>query len=217
MTLGEKIQICRKSKSLSQEELASILGVSRQAISKWENNTSIPDINKIISLSNYFDVSIDYLLKDEKTNDDVPISKNENQISKSMLNGYIPVVVSTSIIIIGLIIAIAMINDGSMFVYWRFRSVALGIVIQVIGICIFEILYFSRSFKIRNQYLFWSINTWLLSVIPIVFLGILLKLMDICRVIYRPIDSKVVSIYFILNIVVTLFFYIFSRKRVKEN
>jgi transcriptional regulator with XRE-family HTH domain len=48
MTLGEKIQTCRKSNGLSQEEMASVLGVSRQALSKWECNTSIPDIDKIV-------------------------------------------------------------------------------------------------------------------------------------------------------------------------
>ena len=48
MTIGEKILQLRKASGLSQEQLAEQLDVSRQSISKWENNDSIPDINKII-------------------------------------------------------------------------------------------------------------------------------------------------------------------------
>ncbi len=65
MTLGEKIQTLRKSKGLSQEQLAEELNVSRQAVSKWEAEQSIPEIDKIIALSDFFTVSTDYLLKDE--------------------------------------------------------------------------------------------------------------------------------------------------------
>ena len=63
MNLSDRIRELRKIKGISQDELAEKLGVSRQAISKWENEQSIPDIDKVISLSNYFDVSTDYLLK----------------------------------------------------------------------------------------------------------------------------------------------------------
>lgn len=48
MTLGEKIQKHRKEKSMSQEELAALLGVSRQAVSKWELNDTIPDTENVI-------------------------------------------------------------------------------------------------------------------------------------------------------------------------
>lgn len=63
MNLSDRIRELRKIKGISQDELAEKLGVSRQAISKWENEQSIPDIDKVISLSDYFDVSTDYLLK----------------------------------------------------------------------------------------------------------------------------------------------------------
>lgn len=65
MTLSDKLLALRKEKGWSQEELAEKLNVSRQSISKWEGAYSIPDINKIIELSRIFDVSTDYLLKDE--------------------------------------------------------------------------------------------------------------------------------------------------------
>lgn len=66
MKLAEKIQDLRKKNGLSQEQLADQLGISRQAISKWESEQSSPDIDKIVLLSEFFQVSTDYLLKEEK-------------------------------------------------------------------------------------------------------------------------------------------------------
>ena len=63
MRLSEKIQILRKQKNISQEQLAEQLNVSRQAISKWETGESLPDIENILRLSSIFDVTTDYLLK----------------------------------------------------------------------------------------------------------------------------------------------------------
>jgi len=64
MTLAEKIQILRKQSGMSQEQLAEKITVSRQAVSKWEQGESFPDIDNIVQLSKIFDVSTDYLLKD---------------------------------------------------------------------------------------------------------------------------------------------------------
>ena len=65
MILADKIMNLRKKAGWSQEELANQLGVSRQAVSKWESGSSIPDLDKILRLSQLFDVSTDYLLRDE--------------------------------------------------------------------------------------------------------------------------------------------------------
>ena len=65
MILADKITELRKRSGWSQEELAGRLGVSRQAVSKWESAASIPDLDKILKLSQLFDVSTDTLLKDE--------------------------------------------------------------------------------------------------------------------------------------------------------
>ena len=61
MKVAERIQALRKAKGISQEELADKLGVSRQAVSKWESGQSSPDLEKIILLSTCFDVTTDYL------------------------------------------------------------------------------------------------------------------------------------------------------------
>lgn len=65
MILADKIANLRKKAGWSQEELAHQLGVSRQAVSKWESGGSIPDLDKILRLSQLFDVTTDYLLIDE--------------------------------------------------------------------------------------------------------------------------------------------------------
>lgn len=64
MILADKIMELRKKNGWSQEELASQMGVSRQAVSKWESAASIPDLDKILRLSQLFGVSTDYLLKE---------------------------------------------------------------------------------------------------------------------------------------------------------
>ena len=63
MNLSDRIQYLRKARGISQEGLADQLGVSRQAVSKWESEQSMPDLDKIISMSDYFEVTTDYLLK----------------------------------------------------------------------------------------------------------------------------------------------------------
>ena len=76
MTIADRIQTLRKSKGMSQEQLADAAGVSRQAVSKWESEQSIPDLDKIVVLSEIFDVTTDYLLKG--------IEPVENQDHKTM-------------------------------------------------------------------------------------------------------------------------------------
>ena len=65
MALSEKLYTLRKKSGLSQEQLAEQLHVSRQAISKWESGTSSPESDKLIAISQYFNVSLDYLMKED--------------------------------------------------------------------------------------------------------------------------------------------------------
>lgn len=65
MTFGEKLQKLRKENGMSQEELANQLHVSRQAVSKWENDQGYPEMEKMLLSGNLFQVSMDYLLKDD--------------------------------------------------------------------------------------------------------------------------------------------------------
>ena len=68
MKLPEKILYYRKKAGLSQEALAEQIGISRQAISKWETGEAVPEINKLVSLAKVFNVSVDHLLSEDDLN-----------------------------------------------------------------------------------------------------------------------------------------------------
>ena len=119
MTIADRIQTLRKSKGMSQEELADAAGVSRQAVSKWESEQSTPDLDKVVILSEIFDVTTDYLLKgiepvettDHKTMADVVdqkiLTEKNGKRAKSILKWVL--------IILGALLAIDFI---SMLIYF---------------------------------------------------------------------------------------------------
>lgn len=79
MNISEKIIRLRKTRGLSQEELADMLDVTRQSVSKWESGQSIPDIQKIVQLSQLFGVTTDYLLREDE--DEQPPAENEKPVA----------------------------------------------------------------------------------------------------------------------------------------
>jgi transcriptional regulator with XRE-family HTH domain len=90
MNLAEKLHQLRKRHNLSQEQLADKLGISRQSISKWESAQSVPEIDKIVQLSEIFGVTTDYLLKDiDECSANSVLSdgdKNQNSSGKKLLS-----------------------------------------------------------------------------------------------------------------------------------
>ena len=83
MNIADRIQCLRKNKGLSQEELADKVGVSRQAVSKWESEQSTPDIEKIIIMSELFEVTTDYILKGIE-----PVSMTNKKTMYSLYLGF---------------------------------------------------------------------------------------------------------------------------------
>ncbi len=73
MTLEEQIKHYRKQAGLSQEKMAELIGVSRQAITKWENGTGTPDISNLVAIAELFQISVDELLSQEK------VAKNQSE------------------------------------------------------------------------------------------------------------------------------------------
>ena len=61
MNTADRIQYLRKTKGLSQEQLADAIGVSRQAVSKWESEQASPDLEKVVIMSEFFGVTTDYI------------------------------------------------------------------------------------------------------------------------------------------------------------
>ena len=80
MTLGEKLSKLRKEYNYTQEQLADILGVSRQSISKWESDIAYPETDKLVKMGKLFECSMDYLLKDDVT------EKTDTSVSESTFN-----------------------------------------------------------------------------------------------------------------------------------
>ncbi len=81
MNVSEKIRTLRKSKGMSQEELAGQVNISRQAVSRWKNGTALPDADNIVQLSKLFGVTTDYLLMDSyESDEDSPKIKENNKI-----------------------------------------------------------------------------------------------------------------------------------------
>lgn len=83
MTLGQKIKDMRRKMGLSQETLGEIICVSRQAITKWENDIGMPDISNLQELSKVFGITVDYLLNE---NNNLPLLQMKLDISKEKGN-----------------------------------------------------------------------------------------------------------------------------------
>jgi transcriptional regulator with XRE-family HTH domain len=76
MTFKEKLVILRKSKNLTQDEFASAVGVTRQAVYKWESGQSYPEVPKLLEMKQLFSISIDELLDD---NHDIPLPEKKKR------------------------------------------------------------------------------------------------------------------------------------------
>lgn len=83
LSFSEKLQFLRKGKGMSQEKLAEEIGVSRQAVSKWESGQAYPDVDKLVLLSRLFGVSIDRLVKGEE---DFAAQSGDNTYSNNQRN-----------------------------------------------------------------------------------------------------------------------------------
>ena len=153
MNIADRIQHLRKSKGLSQEELADKIGVSRQAVSKWESEQSTPDIEKIILLSDYFETTTDYLLKGIE-----PANEFEKKWSAMVFSA-----TGTILNAIGLISAIVVWIEQQ-----RVYAVGIGLVIMLLGTGIFLTGQFiDVREKTKAKRFFMLINVWILLFIPL--------------------------------------------------
>ena len=116
MTFSSKLQKLRKDNNLSQEQLASELCVSRQAISKWELGT-LPDINNLVKVSNFFNCSLDYLM-----NDDIDTNAKSHQSPKIENKNLAWKCVATGLIITGLILSLLMPLFAKMYQGFEFSN-----------------------------------------------------------------------------------------------
>lgn len=153
MILAEKIINLRKKNGWSQEELAEKLGVTRQSISKYEGAQSIPDLDKILKLSEIFGVTTDYLIKDELEEEEyAPSQMHENEsesdrsvhkVTMEMANEYLQIIdwsagktaFATMLCILSPIVLLMLGAMSEMPDYHISENVAAGI-----GICVLIVL-----------------------------------------------------------------------------
>lgn len=84
MSLGDKLSKLRKENNYTQEQLADILGVSRQAVSKWESDTTYPETEKLLKLGELYQCSMDYLLKDIEPTHEYTTPQNSKTITLAL-------------------------------------------------------------------------------------------------------------------------------------
>lgn len=153
MNIADRIQHLRKSKGISQEELADKIGVSRQAVSKWESEQSIPDIEKIILLSDYFETTTDFLLRGIES-----VQELEKKYSAAVF-----AVAGTILNAIGLVSSVVIWIERQMVF-----AVGVGLVIMLLGTGIFLIgQLIDTKDKRKAKYFFILPSIWILLFIPL--------------------------------------------------
>jgi len=156
MNIADRIQNLRKLKGISQEELADKIGVSRQTVSKWESEQSIPDINRVVVLSDFFEVTSDYLLKG--------IEGNPHESEKRLeLNANIFVLIATAFNFIGLLVAI-----GLWYETQEPLALVAGLILMTVGCVMFGIgmIYSTQQIETAKRK-FWIINIWIITFMPL--------------------------------------------------
>ena len=220
MTIGNKIMTLRRENNFSQEILAEKLGVSRQAVSKWEAEQCLPDIDKIVKLSELFSVPTDYILKEDyelrisnpnnnQSVDEALSSQIEREITESIkgTNSKIindPIIISTILIIAGLLLYVSFYFSFKMLVPY-----AVAMLIQVIGIGLFynyQNTVKNEKQKEKNKKKFYKINIWFFTPSILSLLYIAVK-----YIFPRPVSSVksiilITILYLVISIITTIHF-----------
>ena len=207
MTIGERIAKCRKEKKLSQEYIAESLEVSRQAVSKWENDQSEPDTNNLIKLARLFNVSVEYLANGEEEN--IKVVYIEKNIPILKIIGLILLGLGGLSLLFGIIIpymfgiAIILIAFGLLLILLKKEGLILGSIIITIGTILFLI-----------QGFFFGIDTPILCLISSISVGIPILIYSLIKLILKIKKERIIknnlrfiknfiNIFIIVSIVVT--------------
>lgn len=203
MNMAERIQYLRKTKGLSQEELANKMGVSRQAVSKWESEQSSPDLEKIIIMSNFFGVTTDYILKGME-----PV-KDKEQKSKEITSKVL-FISSTAFVAIGLFCAF-----GGWYAKQTMEAVWGAMIIQAVGIAGY---FIGKLLSIEKApfYVDWF------NIIGISFMPVSMLTGIISILIFKqgwispyPIGISHTFVFCLVFFMICVIAFIFTRKRTK--
>lgn len=201
MNIADRIQHLRKSKGVSQEELADKIGVSRQAVSKWESEQSTPDLEKIIIMSDFFGVTTDYILKGIE-----PVEDKE-QKSKELYSRVL-YVTSTAFVFIGLFCAF-----GGWYEKRTMGFVWGSMIIQAVGIACY---FIGKLLSIEKApfYVEW------LNIVGIAFMPVSMMTGFISILVFRdgwiapyPVDIFHILVFGIVFSIILFVSYHFVKKR----
>ena len=205
MNMADRIQYLRKSKGISQEELADKVGVSRQAVSKWESEQSTPDLEKIIILSEFFEVTTDYILKG------IEPTKDKDEKGKEIISRIL-YISSTAFSAIGLFCAF-----GGWYAEQTMETVWGAMIIQAVGIAGYFIGRLLSTAKVPF-YIDW------LNIIGITFMPISILTGYFSIIIFKqgwiaPYPSGIfhVLIFGIVFLTICIISYILLRKRTHDS
>ena len=147
MNISDRIQSLRKARGITQEQLADAVGVSRQAVSKWEAEQSVPDLERVVAMAEYFDVTTDYLLRG--------IEPAPKKGSGSRVSPRTMCIIATALDAAGLIL-----GGGLWFEYQNWLCVAVMLIFQLAAVTVWLLT------KGERPRWFWAVNVWLVSLLP---------------------------------------------------
>ena len=147
MNISDRIQSLRKAKGITQEHLADAVGVSRQAVSKWEAEQSVPDLERVVAMAEYFDVTTDYILRG--------IEPAPKKGSGSRVSPRTMCIIATALDAAGLIL-----GGGLWIEYQNWLCVAVMLIFQLAGVTVWLLT------KGERPRWFWAVNVWLVSLLP---------------------------------------------------
>ncbi len=127
MTLGENITALRTTHKLSQSELAEQLNVSRQSVSKWETDASIPELDKLIMMSDLFHITLDELVRADAVPNEPPCDDEQSKVtyivqpkarSSKQIIGYILLTVGLLSLVLGCILSEVLLIAGAFMILY---------------------------------------------------------------------------------------------------
>ena len=136
MTIGERLLKLRKERNLSQEELANVLDVSRQTVSKWETDQSMPDFDKIIPLCSYFGITSDELLTGDSNIQEAKAKNVKSNFARNIAIGVMLYIFA----IVSIILCAAQFDQPIVGVCIFFTFIAMGT-----GLLIYNGIYYSKE------------------------------------------------------------------------
>lgn len=201
MNVGDRIFELRKKSGLSQEELGNSLNVSRQSVSKWEMDQSVPELDKVLAMSELFKVKTDYLLKGE-------VEQDSNKVT------FNPIILTYAGVLLAIIGVFVIYPNRMHFWHGTGDRHLIGIILQIIGLFMFVISM--KVYDTKPGLLSFLLMIWALLFHPLLrYLFNTVQIRDsygainvleteqaalqMLLIIYLIVTLAVVGLYFVMN------------------